>query len=71
MQWLTLTSGRAAQEAIFYDQKFWGNQFRAWRESGRPVALGDTNAVEEAPRVAESEWAHAGAASYTDVPSTP
>jgi hypothetical protein len=30
----------------------------AWRDSGRPVEAEETNVA--APRVIESEWAHAG-----------
>ena len=33
----------------------------AWRTAGKPLAMGDTTA--EKPRVAESEWTHAGAQS--------
>jgi 3-mercaptopyruvate sulfurtransferase SseA len=32
----------------------------AWQEAGKPLAFGDIS--REKPRVAESEWAHAGAA---------
>ena len=35
----------------------------AWRAAGKPVATGDTSV--EAPRVAESEWTHAGVLSYS------
>ncbi|HKG25246.1 MAG TPA: rhodanese-like domain-containing protein, partial [Thermomicrobiales bacterium] len=34
----------------------------AWRAAGRPV---EAEAGAEAPRVVESEWAHAGAATYS------
>lgn len=33
----------------------------AWQEAGKPMAYGDTSV--EKPRIAESEWAHAGAVS--------
>jgi len=33
----------------------------AWRAAGKPLAMGDTTA--ERPRVAESQWTHAGAQS--------
>ncbi|MGH8250033.1 MAG: CocE/NonD family hydrolase [Steroidobacteraceae bacterium] len=36
IQWLTLTSGRASQEAIFGDKAFWAARYREWFESGRP-----------------------------------
>lgn len=36
MQWLTLTSGYASQDAIFGDNDFWAANFRAWFESGKP-----------------------------------
>ncbi len=32
----------------------------AWRAAGNQLAFGDTSEIEE-PRIAESEWAHAGA----------
>ncbi|GAA0708106.1 CocE/NonD family hydrolase [Dokdonella soli] len=35
-QWLTLVSGRAAQESIFGDMDFWGAQFRRWYEAHAP-----------------------------------
>jgi len=34
----------------------------AWEEAGRPLSFGDTTM--EKPRVAETEWSHAGACSY-------
>jgi rhodanese-related sulfurtransferase len=36
---------------------------QAWRAAGKPLAQGEVPA--EPPRVVESEWAHAGAHSYT------
>jgi putative CocE/NonD family hydrolase len=36
MQWLTLVSGRAAQDTIFGDSRFWNRAFQRWYESGRP-----------------------------------
>jgi putative CocE/NonD family hydrolase len=38
IQWLTLTSGRASQQAIFGDAAFWGAINREWFESGRSLA---------------------------------
>jgi rhodanese-related sulfurtransferase len=35
----------------------------AWRAAGWPVALGDTSLA--SPRIAESEWTHAGALTYS------
>lgn len=35
-QWLTLTSGRASQQAIFGDSGFWSAQFRRWYEAHAP-----------------------------------
>lgn len=35
----------------------------AWREAGRPVDMGEAD--DAAPRVAESEWTHAGVLSYS------
>ena len=37
MQWLTLTSGRASQDRMFGDDKFWAAKNRQWFESGRAV----------------------------------
>jgi len=36
LQWLVLTSGRAAQDQIFADEAFWARRFRSWWQSGRP-----------------------------------
>jgi putative CocE/NonD family hydrolase len=36
LQWLTYTSGKASQAAIFGDNDFWNAKARAWFESGRP-----------------------------------
>lgn len=36
MTWLTLVSGRAAQESIFGDSDFWGALFRRWYVSHAP-----------------------------------
>ena len=37
MQWLTLVSGRTAQDRLFFNSaSFWGSQFRRWFESGVP-----------------------------------
>lgn len=38
MTWLTLVSGKAAQDAIFGDQKFWRSQFRNWYDAGAPFS---------------------------------
>lgn len=38
MTWLTLVSGKAAQDAIFGDQKFWRSQFEGWYRSGEPFS---------------------------------
>lgn len=36
VQWLTLVSGRAAQEGIFGDSGFWSAQYRRWFEARAP-----------------------------------
>lgn len=39
MQWLTLVSGRTSQDKIFWNnERFWGEKFRAWFESGAPFS---------------------------------
>jgi putative CocE/NonD family hydrolase len=50
LQWLTFTSGHAAQGAIFSDLEFWAAKYREWFESGIPFAdmdraLGNPSAV--------------------------
>ncbi|MBB6093758.1 hypothetical protein HNQ60_002639 [Povalibacter uvarum] len=42
IQWLTLTSGNAAQDRIFGDAKFWAAKNRQWFESGVPFSDLDT-----------------------------
>jgi rhodanese-related sulfurtransferase len=36
---------------------------QSWQSAGKPVALGDTSVAK--PKIAESEWTHAGALSYS------
>ncbi len=44
MQWLTLVSGRASQEKIFYEnQPFWRAKYREWFESGHSFASLDSH----------------------------
>jgi putative CocE/NonD family hydrolase len=38
MTWLTLVSGKAAQDKIFGDSGFWSSQFRRWYEAHAPFA---------------------------------
>lgn len=38
MTWLTLVSGKAAQDAIFGDSAFWNAQFEHWYRDGAPFA---------------------------------
>ena len=50
MQWLTFTSGHAAQDRIFGDTEFWKSTYRRWFESGRPfkdfdVMLGNPSPI--------------------------
>lgn len=42
MQWLTYTSGRAAQDRIFGDDSFWGARYRQWFEAGSAFSEFDT-----------------------------
>ncbi|MHB8813391.1 MAG: CocE/NonD family hydrolase [Steroidobacteraceae bacterium] len=42
VQWLTLTSGVAAQKSIFSDFPWWSKMFRRWFESGRSFRELDT-----------------------------
>jgi len=43
MQWLTLVSGRASQDLMFWNNPlFWGERFRQWFESGTPFKELDT-----------------------------
>ena len=42
VQWLTFTSGHAAQDKIFGDEAFWKNKDRRWFESGTPFKEFDT-----------------------------
>ncbi|HMN46485.1 MAG TPA: CocE/NonD family hydrolase [Povalibacter sp.] len=42
IQWLTFTSGHAAQDKIFGDRDFWAAKYRQWFESGTPFAQLDT-----------------------------
>src|SRR5581483_11514429 len=37
VQWLTLVSGRASQDALFGNTDFWIAKNRAWFEAGRPL----------------------------------
>jgi len=42
VQWLTYTSGSAAQTRLFSDGPFWSMLFRRWHESGKPFRDIDT-----------------------------
>jgi len=42
IQWLTFTSGRAGQQALFEDNPFWAAKYRQWFKSGAPYASLDT-----------------------------
>jgi len=43
MQWLTLVSGRTSQDKLFFNsERFWGEQYRQFLESGRPFRELDT-----------------------------
>jgi len=42
MQWLTFTSGRTSQQALFEDSPFWAAKYRQWFESGKAYASLDT-----------------------------
>ena len=37
VQWLTLVTGRASQDALFGNSAFWAAKFREWFEAGRPL----------------------------------
>lgn len=65
VQWLTLTSGRAAQDKIFGDQGFWAAKYRQWFESGTPFKDLDTLLGNPSPMF--KEWiAHPHPDAYLD-----
>lgn len=49
VMWLTLVSGKAAQDAIFGDQRFWRAKLRSWHEAGAPFAKLDEHAGNPSP----------------------
>jgi uncharacterized protein len=49
VQWLTFTSGRASQDRIFGDDKFWATKYRQWFESGAPFRQFDTQLGNASP----------------------
>lgn len=65
VQWLTLTSGRAAQDRIFGDNAFWAAKNRAWFESGAPLRSFDRSVGN--PSATFQEWlAHPYPDAYWD-----
>jgi uncharacterized protein len=42
IRWLTFVTGRASQDIIFSDDRFWNRQFKRWFESGLPFEELDT-----------------------------
>jgi putative CocE/NonD family hydrolase len=65
VQWLTYTSGSAAQTRIFSDGVFWSNLFRRWHESGRPFR--DVDTMSGNPSAIFQEWlAHPEPDSFWD-----
>jgi uncharacterized protein len=55
MQWLTLVSGRASQDKIFWgNDAFWTARFREWFESGQPFSKLDT--IVGNPSAIFQEW---------------
>jgi putative CocE/NonD family hydrolase len=66
MQWLTLVSGRASQDKIFWGNGgFWGTQFRHWFESGAPFKDLDSQLGNPSPIF--QEWiAHPHQDAYWD-----
>jgi putative CocE/NonD family hydrolase len=65
MQWLTFTSGRASQLAIFGDPAFWTAAFRRWYESGAPFRQLDR--IVGNPSPVFQEWiSHPAADAYWD-----
>jgi putative CocE/NonD family hydrolase len=65
IQWLTFTSGHAAQDRIFGDDAFWRAKNREWFESGAPFKQLD--AIVGNPSVTFQEWiAHPSVDAYWD-----
>jgi putative CocE/NonD family hydrolase len=66
LQWLTLVSGRVAQDAIFWrNERFWGDRFRRMFESGAPFQTFD--AMLGNPSRVFQEWvAHPTQDAYWD-----
>ena len=65
MQWLTLTSGRASQENLFGDDKFWRAKNQRWFEAGRPFK--DLDDIVGNPSSIFQEWvAHPRVDEYWD-----
>jgi len=66
IQWLTLVAGRTSQDRLFWDnERFWGERFREWFESGAPFKNVDT--MLGLPSSTFQEWiAHPHAGKYWD-----
>ncbi len=65
VQWLTFTSGHAAQDRIFGDDAFWRAKNREWFESGAPFKQLDT--IVGNPSATFQEWtAHPSVDAYWD-----
>ncbi|WP_199098176.1 CocE/NonD family hydrolase [Dyella sp. ASV21] len=65
MQWLTLTSGKTAQDAIFGDATFWSRQFARLSDAHRPFK--ELDAVVGNPSPIFQEWlAHPEQGAYWD-----
>lgn len=65
MQWLTLISGRAAQDGIFGSSEFWNAKYREWYESGAPFK--DLDRIVGNPSSTFQEWiAHPEPGAYWD-----
>lgn len=54
MQWLTLVTGRASQDQIFADQRWWNRRFRRWFESG--AAFQELDSQVGMPSIIFQEW---------------
>lgn len=65
IQWLTLTGGRASQERIFADWRFWASKYRDWFESG--ASFRSVESLLGSPPDIFREWlAHPHADEYWD-----
>jgi putative CocE/NonD family hydrolase len=65
MQWLMLVAGRAAQDQIFGNERFWRERVRQWLKSGTPFKQLDTFLENHSPTF--QEWvAHPRPDDYWD-----